>query len=97
MHAPQMKFLKDYIESFGGKVPPLGGSAKAAPSSDAKGPSNVEQEDSDDDMPPLEEIGTTIKNKGLVRGKRARRDLRFEKQRAGQEGKNPTQGLGFWG
>jgi len=24
LHAPQMKFLKDYIESFGGKVPPIG-------------------------------------------------------------------------
>ncbi len=36
LHAPQMKFLKDYIESFGGKVPPIGKHARASvPASDS--------------------------------------------------------------
>jgi hypothetical protein len=63
LHAPQMKFLKDYIESFGGKVPKPGGggssSSGPAPAKSATQPS-VEEVDSDDDMPPLQEVSDSF-------------------------------------
>ena len=63
LHAPQMKFLKDYIESFGGKVPKPGGggssSSGPAPAKSGTQPS-VQEVDSDDDMPPLQEVSDSF-------------------------------------
>ena len=64
LHAPQMKFLKEYIESFGGTVPAPGG-AKPAATGAAKASSGVESvESDDDDMPGLEEVGGEGKGAG---------------------------------